>query len=64
MGSRDRPHLGRQPIRSVVVFRWANERRVNGMPTPTMLAKQAYELVCSHPLYPLSWLMRKKRVNA
>ena len=38
-------------------WRWANERRVNGMPTPEELEADGYRRVRRHPFWPLSWLM-------
>ena len=38
-------------------YRWANERRINGMPTPEELEAEGYSRVCQHPNWPLSVLM-------
>ena len=43
-----------------MLFRWANERGVNNMPTPEALELEGWVRVCRHPFWPLSWLMRRE----
>ena len=43
----------------VIEFRWANERGASGMPHPEELEHLGYVRVRQHPLFPLSWLMRR-----
>lgn len=40
-------------------YQWANEKRVNGMPTPEELETEGYERIRRHPWWPISWLMRR-----
>ena len=42
-----------------VVYQWANVKGVHGMATPAYLESHGFVKVRQHPLYPLSWLMRK-----
>ena len=43
-----------------MLFRWANEREVNGMPTPEALEAEGWVRVRRHPFWPLSVLMRRE----
>jgi len=44
----------------VRLFRWANEREVNGMPTPESLEAEGWVRVRQHPFWPLSILMCRR----
>jgi hypothetical protein len=45
--------------RKSLLFRWANEDRIESMPTPEEMEAQGYERSIRHPRWPKSWLMVK-----
>lgn len=42
-----------------MLFRWANERGLNSMPTPEVLELEGWVRVHRHPFWPSSYLMRR-----
>ena len=42
-----------------MLFRWANERGLNSMPTPEALEIEGWVRVRRHPFWPASWVMRR-----
>ena len=43
-----------------MLFRWANERGLNSMPTPEALEIEGWVRVRRHPFWVESWLYKKE----
>ena len=47
-------------METITLYQWANEQGVNGMARPATLERLGWVKVRQHPLWPKSWLMRRK----